>query len=114
VFNTDRLSIDSCVQQIRALAARPEFAETEASRTMLKDMALQAHVRSALRDDRSTHSVDVTIECTSGRVALIGMVANDAERTAAVNVAAAVPGVVEVDNRLRVMNRSRLSPSAGS
>ena len=28
VLNTERLSVDSCVQQIRALVARPEFAET--------------------------------------------------------------------------------------
>ena len=30
VLNTDRLSVDTCVQQIKALLARPEFAETDA------------------------------------------------------------------------------------
>ena len=36
-------------EQIKALVARAEFAETEASRALLKSMALQAHVRAALR-----------------------------------------------------------------
>jgi len=31
VLNAERLSVDSCVQQIKALVARPEFAETPAS-----------------------------------------------------------------------------------
>jgi len=52
VINTDRVAIDSAVEQIRALAGRPEFAETEASRVLLADMALEARVRVALRARR--------------------------------------------------------------
>ena len=62
VLNTDRLSVDTCVQMIKALLARPEFAETEASRALLQGMALSAHVRAALRADEDTDGVDITID----------------------------------------------------
>jgi cytidylate kinase len=112
VLNTDRLSVDTCVQQIKALLARPEFAETQASRALLKGMALQTHVRAALRAHEATHNVDVVIEGSDDHIVLRGIVVNADERLAAEQVAAAVPGVVAVDNQLRVMAASRLFPSA--
>jgi cytidylate kinase len=72
VLNTDRLSVDTCVQQIKALLARPEFAETEASRTLLLSMALHAHVRAALRAHEDTREVNITIEGSRGDVVLRG------------------------------------------
>jgi cytidylate kinase len=112
VLNTDRLSVDACVQQIKALLARPEFAETEASRTLLRGMALQAHVRAALRANEATHNVDVTIDSTAGHVTLRGIVLSADEQRAAGQIAAGVAGVTAVDNQLRVMATSRLFPSA--
>jgi cytidylate kinase len=111
VLNTDRLSVQSCVEQIKALVARPEFAETDASRACLQGMALSAHIRAALRADEEAHGVDVTIDSLDGAVTLRGIVLNDAERSASQRVAAAVPGVKSVDNQLRVMATSRLFPS---
>jgi len=112
VLNTDRLSVESCVQQIKALLTRPEFAETEASRALLQGMALSARVRTALREHDETVGVDVNIESAAGQVTLSGIVLNTAERVAAERVAAAVAGVTGVDNQLRVMATSRLFPSA--
>ena len=112
VLNTDRLSVDTCVQQIKSLLARPEFAETEASRTLLQSMALHARVRAALRAAPQTEEVDVTIEGSGTTVLLRGIVLQASERDAAEQVAAAVPGVAAVDNQLRVMAKSRLFPSA--
>jgi len=112
VLNTDRLSIDTCVQQLKSLLARPEFAETEASRALLQGMALSAHVRAALRARQDTHGVDVTIESAAGQVTLRGIVLNEGEKAATEQVAASVPGVKGVDNQLRVMVTSRLFPSA--
>jgi cytidylate kinase len=111
VLNTDRLSVDTCVQQIKALLARPEFAETEASRALLRGMALHSHVRAALRAHDATHNVDILIEGADDHIVLRGIVVNAEERTAAEQVAAAVPGVAAVDNQLRVMATSRLFPS---
>jgi cytidylate kinase len=112
VLNTDRLSVDTCVQQLKSLLARPEFAETDASRALLQGMALSAHVRAALRTQQATHGVDVTIESAAGQVTLRGIVLNDGEKAVAEQVAASVPGVKGVDNQLRVMATSRLFPSA--
>ena len=110
VLNTDRVSVESCAEQIAALSRRPEFAETEASRAILRNMSLEARVRSALRADEATQDVDVTVTSNAGHVVLSGMVLAAEELPAAERVAAAVPGVVDVDNQLRVMARSRLFP----
>jgi len=110
VLNTDRVSVASCAEQIAALSRRPEFAESEASRAILRNMSLEARVRSALRADAATQSVDVTVASDAGRVVLSGMVLDADELPAAARVAAAVPGVVAVDNQLRVIARSRLFP----
>jgi hypothetical protein len=112
VLNTDRLSVDTCVQQIKLLLARPEFAETDASRRLLQSMALHARVRAALRAHAQTEDVDITIEGSGPDVVLRGIVLQAGERDAAEQVAAAVPGVATVDNQLRVMAKSRLFPSA--
>lgn len=112
VLNTDRLSVDTCVQQITALLARPEFAETDASRALLRAMALHARVRAALRTVEATREVNITIEGGEATVVLRGIVVNAGERAAAEQVAAGVPGVGAVDNQLRVMAPSRLFPSA--
>jgi len=110
VLNTDRISVESCAEQIASLSRRPEFAETEASRAILRDMSLEARVRSALRGDPATQNVDVTVTSNAGRVVLSGMVLDADEVPAAERVAADVPGVVGVDNQLRVIARSRLFP----
>jgi cytidylate kinase len=112
VLNTDRLSVDTCVQQIKGLLSRPEFAETDASRALLQSMALHAHVRAALRAHDATREVDVSIEGNGGVIVLRGIVVNTAERDAAEKVAAGVPGVTGVDSQLRVMATSRLFTSS--
>ena len=112
VLNTDRLSVDTCVQMIKALLARPEFAETAGSRALLQGLALSARVRAALRADEHTDGVDITLDSADGRVTLRGIVADEAEKAAAARVAATVAGVQSVDNQLRVMARSNLFPSA--
>jgi cytidylate kinase len=111
VLNTDRLSVDTCVQLIKDLLKRPEFAEADASRTLLQGMALSAHVRAALSAHEETNAVDVLIESQEGRVTLRGIVANDAEKTAAQRVAAGVPGVASVDNQLHAMTDAMHFPT---
>ena len=111
VLNTDRLSIDTCVQMIRALLARPEFAETEHSRALLQGLALSAHVRAALRAHEETRGVDITIDARDGQLTLRGIVADQSERTATAQVSASVAGVKSVDDQLRVMSRPTFFPS---
>lgn len=112
VLNTDRVSVDSCVEQIRSLAGRPEFAETPESHALLANMALEARVRVALKDHPSTRGINITVEAQQGQVALRGIVVNDDERLRAQNVVAAVAGVAGVDNQLKLMATSRLFTSS--
>jgi cytidylate kinase len=112
VLNTDRISVDSCVEQIRQLASRPEFAETPESHALLANMTLEARVRVALKDHPATREISITIEADQGRITLRGIVLNAEERTQTESVAAAVPGVSGVDNQLRLMATSRLFASS--
>jgi len=107
VLNTDRVSVECCATQILSLAACPEFRETEASRAMLADLALNAVVRAALKDHESTREVNVEIASEGGKVVLRGIVLDEQERTETARVASTVAGVGKVDNQLRVMAITR-------
>ena len=112
VLNTDRVSVDSCVEQICLLIGRPEFAETPMSHALLANMALEARVRVALKDHPSTRDISITIEADHGRVVLRGIVLNAEERLQAEHVATAASGVAGVDNQLRLMTTTLLFPSS--
>ena len=107
VLNADRLSVQTCVEQIKQLLQRPEFAETDASRALLQGMALSARVRAALNADSATNAVDIAIDGLDGRLTLRGIVADDAERAATLRVAAAVAGVQAIDNQLHAVSDAR-------
>jgi cytidylate kinase len=107
VLNTDRLSVHSCVEQIRLLTTRPEFQESEESRKMLANMALAARVRAALKDTQATQEVKVTIEARNGVVTLSGIVVNNHEKSEAEKVVTKVTGVTGVENKLRLMASTR-------
>jgi osmotically-inducible protein OsmY len=112
VLNTERLSVESCVEQIRALAARSEFQETPQSRATLANLALAARVRAALKANDTTRDVDVNITSDAGVVQLAGLVVEEQEKADAERVAATVPGVTRVDNALRGMETRRRQPYA--
>jgi cytidylate kinase len=107
VLNTERLTIDACVEVIRKLCEQPEFQETAESRAALEGLALSARVRAALKANDSTSAVDVQIESRGGRVTLNGIVVNEEEKAEAERVATAVAGVGKVDNRLHLMSVTR-------
>jgi len=112
VLNTDRLSVESCVEQIRLMVNRPEFAETPASRALLANMALEARVRAALKEHEATRDINVTITANHGELLLRGIVLNSDERAQAEAVAAEVSGVSGVHNQLRLMASTRRFASA--
>ena len=107
VLNTDRLSVHSCVEQIRQLTTRPEFQESEESRKLLANMTLAARVRAALKTHEPTQEVNITIEARNGRLLLSGIVLNPAEKNEVEKVTAQVAGVSGVDSKLRLMSPSR-------
>jgi cytidylate kinase len=107
VLNTERVSVEGCVEQILQLARRPEFQETDASRAVLEGLALSARVRAALRANEASADVDVQVDAREGNVSLSGIVANEGERAEAQRVATTVAGVGRVENNLRVMTVTR-------
>jgi cytidylate kinase len=104
-FNTDRMSVEQCVDKIAAMVNSPQFAETDASHTKLRDIAITYHVRAALRTQVSTSQCYVNVSALHGRVMLEGVVDDNAQRTACAEVAARIKGVRDVDNRLRTADR---------
>jgi len=112
VLNTDRVSVESCVEQISRLTSRPEFAETPESLALLANMALEARVQASLKERAETRDINITVVASYGRATLRGIVLNAEERAQTENVATAVPGVTGVDDQLRVMTPSRRFASA--
>lgn len=112
VLNTDRLTVEGCVEQIRLLTGRPEFQESPESHAILASLTLETRIRAALKKQVATQNVNITIESHSGRVTLRGIVLNANERTETEKIATAVAGVESVANELRVMASSRLFTSA--
>ena len=107
VLNTNRLSVDACVGQVKALLAQPAFRETPESQQKLRDAELAAHVRAALRRSEEASDVHIVIEARQGRVRLAGIVADEFEAKAAQKVAAAVKGVSSVEADLKLFSRQR-------
>jgi cytidylate kinase len=100
VLNTERLTIDDCAQEIMNLLGDPTFQETAESTSMFHNLALQAHVRAALRQDPRTAKMVISIDADEGCVTLSGILEPDLEAKDAVDVAAKVPRVTDVINRL--------------
>ena len=106
-WNTERMSVEECAEEIVRIAKLPRFAETEDSRAVLADLALQAKVRSALRADPGTRSLSFVANAEKGTVALTGLVATRDEWNSVSRVVASVPGVLILKNQLRVTNDIR-------
>ena len=100
-FNTDRMSVEHCVEEILRLVNSPQFEETEESRARLRDVATMHHVRAALRTHASTSHCYVKVTPLYGRVTLEGVVDDTAQRLACAEIASRIKGVMDVDNRLR-------------
>ncbi len=100
-FNTERLTIEECVEEIMNLHDDPVFQETPESMRIFSSLALQTHVRAALRQDPRTTRMLISIEANEGRVTLSGMVEPGTEAKDAIEVASRVEGVTSVINQLR-------------
>jgi hypothetical protein len=107
VLNTGRVSIEQCVNQIAALLHERVFQETPESMRVLGDLALETHVRAALRADPRTAKLNILIEAAGGQVTLAGMLDMGLEERDAIEIASAVKGVTDVSSRLRSQAQSR-------
>lgn len=103
VFNTERDSVEFCVDEIIGMVNHANFAETAQSRYLLRQMALKAHVRAALRKSPYTAHVHITVEVSDDSVTLEGLVDDTRQLRATEEIVAGVPGVLTVENHLRSM-----------
>ncbi len=108
VLNTERVSIDECVDQVMALVKNAQFQESAQSLQMLANLALETHVRAALRADPRTEKMHITITADQGVVTLAGMVDRGNEPVHASEVVAALPRVKEIKNQLKIATASRV------
>ena len=102
VLNTERLTIDECAEEVTSLLDDPTFEETAESRRIFSDLALAAHVRSALRQDPRTSKIQVSVTARNGVVTFAGLIDAGQEAKDAGEVARQVPGVTDVKTDLRV------------
>lgn len=70
------------------------------------DMAITAKVNAALAADDTLSALKINVDTEGGKVALKGTAPDEASRERATTLAAAVEGVVTVDNRLTVEKSS--------
>ena len=108
VLNTERVSVDECADEVMTLITKPQFRETSQSRQMLKNLALESHVRAALRADQRTGKMQISVVVDDGDAILSGIVDRSDDPLNAAEVAAGVAGVNSISNHLKVATLSRL------
>ncbi|MCE9640969.1 MAG: cytidylate kinase family protein [Betaproteobacteria bacterium] len=108
VLNTERVSIDECADEVLSLVNNPQFHATDQSQQMLANLALETHVRAALRADPRTEKMSITISADRGVVTIAGIVDRGSEPVHASEVASAVPRVKEIKNELKIAAASRV------
>jgi cytidylate kinase len=101
VLNTGSVPIETCVTIVRLLAERPEFQETEETRSVLADKLVESRVRAALGDAFAA-PVDIRVE--KGKVTLTGTTMGPIGNVE--EVVRSVPGVTDVENRVVVVPSS--------
>ena len=97
VLNTGSVPIETCVTIMRLLADRPEFQETEETRSVLADKLIESRVRAMLGDAFAT---PIDIRVVGGKVTLTGTTMGPIANVE--DIVRGVPGVTEVENRVVV------------
>ena len=101
-FNTDRVAVEQCVDEIVKLVKSKEFAETDESRRCLKDVATAQHVRAAIRTHGTTSHCKVRVTANDGYVRLEGVVDRIEQSEACSDIASRLKGVRLLENHLHV------------
>jgi cytidylate kinase len=102
VLNTERLSIEACVDAICELAESPRFQDTFKSRSELANKLLEAKINSALVENISVAMapLGVSVSVANGKVTLAGTTSSGSLRARAEQIAHARAGMVPIDNRI--------------
>ena len=101
VLNTERLSVEECADEVMGLLDDATFRETPESQRAFRNLALSAHIRSALRQDPRTAKIVLSVTCEDGVATLTGLLDPGQDANDAKDVASKVPGVKEIKDQLR-------------
>jgi cytidylate kinase len=101
VFNTERVRVGDCVEEVLKLVRNPAFAETPASQRRLGDLKTVALIRSVLREHAPTRTLQISVAADSGAITLEGIVGGESQRAEAERTVSGVEGVKTVENKLR-------------
>ena len=101
-FNTDRVSVEQCVDEVVKLVKSQQFAETDESRRRLREVAIAHHVRAAIRTHSSTAYCKVRVTVVDGRVSLEGTVDRIEQSEACSDITRRIKGVRVLENHLHV------------
>jgi len=111
VLNTERLSVDACVNAIAELAEIRRYNETARTRSALADKLVEVKINSAFveRISPSMAPLGVQASVTGGRITLDGMTCSGGLRRHAERIARMAAGAFPIDNRIvSVPSRGRL------
>ena len=101
-FNTDRVTVNQCVEEIVKLVKSEQFSETEESRHALRDAATAHHVRAAIRTHGTTSHCKVRVTAKDGHVILEGVVDRIEQSEACSDISSRIKGVRLLENHLHV------------
>jgi cytidylate kinase len=102
VLNTERLSVDACVNAICKLAEGLRFRDTFKSRSALANKLLEAKISSALVEHISVAMapLGLSVSVADGKVTLAGTTCSGSLRARAEKIAHASAGMMQIDNRI--------------
>ena len=108
VFNTSRLSSTAIVESIVAAIRDPRFKDAEAgSKDLIDNIILSKKVETELLKSDRIESLHMKIVAAGGVVRLCGHVHSAGEHRAALDITAAVSGVIKVKDQLQVVSYKR-------
>jgi cytidylate kinase len=102
VLNTERLSVETCIDAICELAEGPRFADTFKSRSALANRFLEARISAAMAEHISfaMAPLGISVSVEHGKVTLAGTTTSGGLRQRAENIARTVAGMSPIDNRI--------------
>ena len=102
VLNTDVVPVETCIDQVRQLAEQPVYATSDASRGVVADKIIEAHIRAVL--DESTglgvHGRSFDIDVKDGTVTLSGAASVQSQIDGVVGVVDGLDGVISIQNEI--------------
>ena len=102
VLNTERLSVDACVDAVCKLAEGVRFRDTFTSRSALANKLLEAKISSAFVEHISVAMapLGLSVSVANGEVTLAGRSCSGSLRKQAEKIAHATAGMLQIDNRI--------------